>query len=383
MYPPVGSPGCWVRSADAASTGGVATRGGPARLDSLTGLRFVAAFAVFGLHLVLVLPFAPYGVLKPLFDPGAAGVSFFFILSGFVLTWSHQAGDTPRAFLRRRIARIYPTHVFTWVVAGVVLTAVATSPSGLPALGNLFLVSTWIPNPTYAQTMNLPSWSLCCELFFYVMFPFLLPKLAALTPTARRWAFAAVTATAVLLAALLAPAPYAGHVVWLLYWFPPVRMLEFLAGMLVALELSQGRLPRVPLWAAGAVAAGAYVASVHVPRSFGVCSVTFVPFVALILAAAQRDVAGSGTPLSTRPMVRLGTWSFAFYMVHFLVLRVLVTTMSLHPSAMASALFAVVGLAAAVAAAGLTHRFVERPFEQRLRTLRLEWRFSVRPSRTG
>lgn len=358
--------------------------GAPARLDSLTGLRFVAAFAVFGLHLVLVLPFAPYGLLGPFFDPGAAGVCFFFVLSGFVLTWSHQAGDTPRAFLQRRVARIYPTHVFTWVVAGIVLTTVATSPSGLPALGNLFLVSTWIPNPSYAQTMDLPSWSLCCELFFYAMFPFVLPRLVALTPAARRWAFAGTVGTVVLLAALLAPAPYASHTFWFLYWFPPVRMLEFVAGMLLALELRAGRVPRIPLWAAGAAAAAAYVASVHVPRSFAVSSITLLPFAALIAAAAQRDIAGRPTPWSTRPMVRLGTWSFAFYMVHFLVLRVMVTAMALHPSALASALFGVAGLAASVTAAALTHRFVERPFEQRLRTLRLEWRFSMRqPRRAG
>jgi peptidoglycan/LPS O-acetylase OafA/YrhL len=315
-----------------------------------------------------VLPFAPYGVLKPFFSTGADGVSFFFILSGFVLTWSHRHGDTPLAFMRRRIARIYPTQVFTWVVTLVVLTTAYSAPPKLPALANLFLVSTWIPTAAYSQAMNTPSWSLCCELFFYICFPLVLPRLLAMDSAQRRRTLVVITAAIVVLAGALNPVTYASHSFWLLYWFPPVRMLEFVAGMLLAMELADGRLPRVPLWLAGALAALAYVGSGHVPRAFGITSVTFVPFLLLIAAAAQRDVSGRRTFLATRPMVRLGTWSFAFYMVHYTVLRVMVLRMHLFPSALASALFAVAALAVSLAAAALTHRFVEQPWEQLLRS---------------
>src|SRR3954470_17084064 len=77
-------------------------------LPSLTGLRWVAALLVFAFHS------AGYGVLTTswwhLTRFGFIGVSFFFVLSGVVLTWSSRPGQTSRQFYWRRFARIYPSH---------------------------------------------------------------------------------------------------------------------------------------------------------------------------------------------------------------------------------------------------------------------------------
>ena len=82
-------------------------------------LRFVAALAVVLLHVTAsrVNP-------EPLVDLGSAagrvaelgylGVTFFFALSGFVLTWSASGRRlSPAAFFRRRFARVYPWLVYT------------------------------------------------------------------------------------------------------------------------------------------------------------------------------------------------------------------------------------------------------------------------------
>ena len=53
------------------------------RLDSLTGLRWWAAFAVFCYHM---MNFAPVPGLGAVARYGNHGVAFFFVLSGFVLT---------------------------------------------------------------------------------------------------------------------------------------------------------------------------------------------------------------------------------------------------------------------------------------------------------
>ena len=75
-----------------------------ARLDSLTGLRFAAALAVFAHHITMLLPETGFRHIESTLRVGPTGVSFFFVLSGFVLLWSRRDGDTSGAFLQRRIA---------------------------------------------------------------------------------------------------------------------------------------------------------------------------------------------------------------------------------------------------------------------------------------
>src|SRR4051794_6620867 len=90
------------------------------RLPALTGLRFVAALMVFMFHAINAFIFADKNVqsgFDRLFHQAASGVSFFFVLSGFVLTWAVRPTDSIGAFLRRRVVRIYPNHLVTYVVA--------------------------------------------------------------------------------------------------------------------------------------------------------------------------------------------------------------------------------------------------------------------------
>src|SRR3712207_2880383 len=86
-------------------------------LPSLTGMRFVAAFMVFCGHAMAENLFGDDSVNRALVNPALAGsftgVSFFFVLSGFVLTWSARDDDTKRRFWRRRFWRIYPVHLVT------------------------------------------------------------------------------------------------------------------------------------------------------------------------------------------------------------------------------------------------------------------------------
>ena len=104
-------------------------------LPSLTALRAVAALLVFGFHAVGLLAMFGRGHLGraagKLFASGPTGVSFFFLLSGFVLTWSHRgdAGTSRRplpgaatTFWRQRAARILPAYFAAWILGYAVLT---------------------------------------------------------------------------------------------------------------------------------------------------------------------------------------------------------------------------------------------------------------------
>ncbi|GHD41732.1 hypothetical protein D9V29_01735 [Mycetocola manganoxydans] len=65
------------------------------RLDSLTGLRFIAAFVVFGIH---SLYYGQDSWTESVFAAGMTGVSFFYIVSGFVLAWTAREHDPVRSF---------------------------------------------------------------------------------------------------------------------------------------------------------------------------------------------------------------------------------------------------------------------------------------------
>ncbi|MGC0367614.1 peptidoglycan/LPS O-acetylase OafA/YrhL [Rhodococcus sp. 27YEA15] len=91
---------------------------GSSRLDSLTGLRFCAAPAVFVCHAYLVATMTGTRTLPEWATAaGFAGVGFFFVLSGFVLTWSAKKNDSDLGFWRRRFVKIYPNHFVTWAIA--------------------------------------------------------------------------------------------------------------------------------------------------------------------------------------------------------------------------------------------------------------------------
>jgi peptidoglycan/LPS O-acetylase OafA/YrhL len=341
---------------------------GRSRLESLTGLRFAAAFVVFGLHLEGLFYFsAPYAGMTRFFAQGGTGVSFFFVLSGFVLTWSHRYRDTARAFYRRRIARIGPLHVLTWFAAGLILMFLGQLPSAGPAGASLLALGPWVPSSAYDNAMNVPSWSLGCEAFFYALFPLLLAKAESLTPRQRRQVLAVGVGFIALLAAIAYPARYATLSYWAIYFFPPTRLVEFAIGIVLALEVKEGRLPKIALAPATFVAVGAYAAAGWAPTSFALVAVTLVPFCALIVAAAQRDESGRRSVWSSRPMVLLGSWSFALYLVHFPILVVMAHAESRHMGAWGGVANGVSALVICVAVSGIAFRFVEKPLERRIR----------------
>lgn len=144
------------------------------KLHSLTSLRFfAAAFVVLG-H----LPSAARdsGFLQESF----MGVTFFFVLSGFILSFSYagriQQGQTSYSdFIASRFARIYPLH-FLMMVWAIPLAVVAGYPAqkvAIQAAAHLTLTQAYIPDKSIFFSFNAPAWSLSVEMLFYALFPLL------------------------------------------------------------------------------------------------------------------------------------------------------------------------------------------------------------------
>ena len=320
---------------DLPSTAGNRAATRPSRLPTLTGMRFIAAAMVFLFHADLQglfdSPEAGSALHAIASQGGWTGVGFFFILSGFVLTWAARPGDSTRSFWRRRFFKIYPNHLVTFIAAVLLITLVAQETVEIwRAIPNLLLVQSWFPDLNTSLSLNTVSWSLSAELLFYLSFPLLLRFISRIRPE-RLWFWAGGVVAVILLVPVIAGTmppsepwmPWANATpteFWFVYIMPPVRMLEFVFGIILARIVLTGR--KVPLGLGGAMALSvlAYFVAPMFPGTYPIAAVTALPLGLLIAAGAVADVQGRRTLLSSRAMVWLGEVSFAFYMWQILVL---------------------------------------------------------------
>jgi len=205
---------------------------GARKLNALTSIRFIAAAMIVMHHLRGL-----FGVSEHIGDPFILdqSVAFFFVLSGFVLTYvypSLEAGGA-RRFLQARVARVWPAHIVALALLFLLLPAPARTVDGGYSVGhlaaNLAMVQAWIPWPSYYFGYNAVAWSISTEFGFYLCFPLLI----------RNWR---ETWAPKLFVTLL----FAAGMIWLgnarpemevglTYVNPLARLFEFTLGMTAAL----------------------------------------------------------------------------------------------------------------------------------------------------
>lgn len=381
-------------------------------LRALTGVRFVAAFHVVLFHCV---PWqtAPARLVRNLAGTGYVAVSLFFVLSGFILSYTYcgKAGARPftpearREFYVGRVARIYPVYVVGLVLAApfFVTSHLRAGDFGrlaLEAAAVLALVQSYVPSLSMAW--NPPSWSLSTEASFYLVFPFLAPPL--MRCRARRAAAIAIAGWAMCLGAgfaylALRPDGVAmptsdTTAFWLdvLKYDPIARGPEFVVGIVLGRlflddAIRQRFAPyasRVSLLSAAAVV-GVLAVSDRIPYVVLHAGLLTPLFAALLFALAF----GAGplaTLLSLRPVTLLGEASYSLYVLHipvFILTRKLAGAI-LGPAFTDSPAFAPLFLAVVVAASILCFRAVEGPMRVRVRDLllpRLRGGGAVTPTR--
>ncbi|MBU9310852.1 acyltransferase family protein [Burkholderia multivorans] len=323
-------------------------------LKSLTTLRFFAAAAIAVHHTSWYFGYGKH--LSELF-PLDLGVSFFFVLSGFVLYYSHPALPSVRdkaRFVVARIARIWPAHVATLLLIIVFLPYPwAAGPNDAtqapPILANLLLLQSWIPLPHYFFSFNGVSWSISTEMFFYAMFPLLIWNWDR-----TKWAkifCAALLAGACIAWATASHAPFLSttnseSIDGFVYIFPPARLFEFAVGILTAWAWIKYRnrflrlatpmqVVSVLLVAFGVplVIKATSAAASHGMISMAITKWLFesgsAPIFAIAIFSMAMTNGAVARLLSAKPLVLLGEISFSLYLTHQLLMRALDGTHSL------------------------------------------------------
>lgn len=351
----------------------------PVRLDTLTALRFVGALAVVLCH--VGYQFSSSASLTIADSYGYVGVSFFFMLSGFVLTWSGTGSPEPGRFIWARLCRVWPLQFLLALVAFTVLAAQEKIPGLFGHIAEVLLLQAWSPQQNVYFGGNGVSWSLSCEMFFYLLFPFVIGAIMRLR--GRGLAITAASTVAVLSGAPVVASwcgVSTGMSYWLFFIFPPYRFGEFLLGMLLARAVAHGlRVPRPGVsMVVAAVGLGAVVwvltgmtlrSGVAVDRPL-VALCTLPLFGLVLLGAASGDLGPGRTGLDAGLPVRLGQWSFALYLVHK---PVFLLTLGWgwwgNSGGVDGAAVFCAYLALALGVAAVLHYTAERPLERFLRGL--------------
>jgi peptidoglycan/LPS O-acetylase OafA/YrhL len=300
-------------------------------LLALTGLRFVAALYVFLFHMHSSWPVTSHELISSVLKQGAIGMSIFFVLSGFVLTYQYQDGSKgPRDYFVSRLARIYPVYLVAALITlpwfGVSLGETwwrGFAQAALLIFANVFLLQAWFPQ-FFSLWNGGGSWSISVEAFCYLALPLILPKLVSLTWNQQK----AVAATCIVLAALPGlvlkffdtPTPGA------FYSVPIFRLPEFVLGCFVCIAWSKGHLgpQRSITQLAIALAFLAYLslAGSRFPMFVGHNWIA-IPTIAITILFLAHSRGIIASVLATRVFVWLGQVSYSFYSFQVFLLLLL------------------------------------------------------------
>jgi peptidoglycan/LPS O-acetylase OafA/YrhL len=147
----------------------------PAPLKALTGLRCFAAINIVLFH------FSDpkwFGFLAPVVNAGFISVSYFILLSGFVLAYNYQErarnGELDRKrFWEARFTRIYPIYFLSLLLSLNLLSGEYHAHTKAMFWTGVALTPLLLQGfvPAVATFLNTPAWTMSAEAAYYVIFP--------------------------------------------------------------------------------------------------------------------------------------------------------------------------------------------------------------------
>ncbi len=346
------------------------------RVEQITFTRFLAAIAIVIYHYALNLfPFNS-GILHDIFKQATVGVSYFFILSGFVMiiAYGKKADINTNDYFRNRFARIYPVYLLAILLIFIhfILNKQDIDISGL--LLNVFVIQAWVPEKAIA--FNSPGWSLTVEFLFYAVFPYLLKYFykarnyrKVLVPVIAIWLLSQLLFN--LLAASSFNKGFETASYNFLYYFPVMHLNEFLIGNLAGLffiKINEKAFRNYD-WQILILAVLILVA-LKFPMGMnyhnGLLAVLFVPFILLVSLNT-----GKITGLFNHPwLVFLGEISYGIYILQYPVFtwtRSVLKFIHIRDNSMVF----YISFIMLIIVSGVSYHYIETPLRNKIKN----WRF--------
>lgn len=289
----------------------------------IQSLRGIFAFLIFLSH----YKFGTNAIL-PL--GGDFGVSFFLILSGFILFRNYQSRSniSTKLFISSRFEKIYPLHLLTFFI-GIYLYVQYNPIINIP---NILLLQSWIPIKEFYFSPNPVSWYLSTLMLSYWLFPSLIKLFA------RGRKFVNIAAFSIFIYAILIiilpttrfyPQLSYNVITYWTYIFPPVRLCDFMLGMLLAyfcnkysLSINKHIATHSHIYALILITIVMSVSLLYeyIPQCIGSACWWWIP-VSLLIVYCSFDTKSLITKLlNNKILIKSGEISFSFFMLHRLII---------------------------------------------------------------
>ena len=339
------------------------------QINSLTGVRWIAALFVYLSHTILNKNL-PVNLLQ-FSANGYCGVTIFFILSAFILTVNYHERlgfHNMLRYLTARAARILP--IYYTVLAFVLLQTKLTN-GVIPSWTwkHILLIQVWDTDISVSMGLNGPAWSIGVEVFFYLVFPFLLIICSRMLRTFGASSFLTVLGIGLTSVFYFRFRNGLGEV-WdsnsthrWLYRSPITRIGDFIYGIgLAGIYLSVPKVRKVQIFASSmayiSIASIVFMMYFTSPQTAISWDLQYAfPAGTLILGLALNQTSYLSRLLSTNVFVRLGEISFTFYLIH----TVLPFDGSLKNTTTLGIAYYILNLALFCAVSYSLFQFVEKP----------------------
>lgn len=341
------------------------------KISQITFTRFVAAIAIVISHFNKDLFLYQIHYISDIFLRANVGVSYFFILSGFIMIVAYHKKDQIDYldFYRNRFARIYPLYI-----VGLLLYLITKSSnfSVFKLILYLFGIQSWIPGE--ALVLNFPGWSISVEFLFYLLFPLLYNRYYS-KQNKSIWVIAIIiwVITQVFSNFYVGSSWYEGphtksHEFG--FYFPPLHLNEFLVGNLTGMFFVRHHKQKNYDLQVILLFAAILLALIFIPLNFhnGLMAVLFIPLIILISYNS-----GLLTKIfSLKPLEYLGEISYAIYIVHIPVLYIIREILKWKHQLLDINLVFWIYIAVLLIVSALFYQCIEKPLRDYLKKVKIK-----------
>jgi peptidoglycan/LPS O-acetylase OafA/YrhL len=300
---------------------------GMVELKRLTSLRFFFAAWVFLSHCDFILG-EKNNAYQHLFSYGYIGVGFFFILSGFILSYVYKRSILDKSvsyvkFVRLRIFRLYPLYFLTLICAIPLVWSHVESVGTF--LRNFFIhagmIQSFIPAENIYFGFNGPSWSVSDEMFFYLLFPLIILNFRKSIFLYLSGLLFTIVFYLIMFRIQETPPHQAEH--YFYYINPVMRLSDFLFGIILYSIFEKNiRLPNYSTILAASALIIFFMFNSYIPAPLLYSVYFYLPVGMLVLSAAdEHQQSWLDKILTQKFLVYAGRISYGLYLYHILVLR--------------------------------------------------------------